>query len=96
VPCSPRQFRKAYEWLEVESAEFVEQAGGTAPSKQVDKKASPPTKGPQLPAWLSTLAPKAQTRPGSTYFSFPEADMKLLNGLNDLLLKFGVFKVPSQ
>eukprot|EP00193_Tetraselmis_chui_P009996 CAMPEP_0177784900 /NCGR_PEP_ID=MMETSP0491_2-20121128/19983_1 /TAXON_ID=63592 /ORGANISM="Tetraselmis chuii, Strain PLY429" /LENGTH=352 /DNA_ID=CAMNT_0019305769 /DNA_START=204 /DNA_END=1264 /DNA_ORIENTATION=+ len=92
VPCSPREFRKAYEWLE---AEFVEQAGGTAPSKQVDK-ASPPTKGPELLAWLSAIAPKAQKRPGSAYFSFPEADMKLLNGLNDLLLKFGVFKVPSQ
>ncbi len=79
VSATPRDFREAFAWLEAESAEFA--SGG------VEK-----TPRGQKTAWLPLpfLGPRGLQR--GEFFRYREADLKLLNGLNGILLRLGVFK----
>lgn len=89
IACSPREFRKAYDWLEAESREYVSGSEGTAPK-------AAPEQTSRLPAWLPSLGRGKSAAKDSGYFTFPEADMKLLNGLNEILLRVGVFNAPRR
>lgn len=89
VACNPREFRKAYEWLEAESGEFASGA-------QEEPEAAAPARKGGLPAWWPFAEPRGKASKRSAYFTFPEADMKLLNGLNKILLDVGVFKTKRQ
>ena len=90
IKAGPRDFRQAFDWLESESAEFSRGTQAALPEPAV------PQTGLQLPAWLTPFSPTLRGSGMSVsqkkYFQFPEADLKLLNGLNDILLRLGIFK----
>eukprot|EP00951_Prasinocladus_malaysianus_P009631 scaffold70307_cov44-Prasinocladus_malaysianus.AAC.2 len=90
IPATPKDFRQAFDWLEAESQEFGS-AGAKTEANVADEEEERQSKGSL--GWLSALRPPgAVAGKKNNFFKYNEADMKLLNGINETLLKFGVFK----
>jgi len=86
IRAGPADFKRAFDWLEDESGSYLPPGGTTA---QLAKRRS------GAPSWLPSLFPQIAGGGRNEYFRFPESDLKLLNALNDILVKSRVFTPPT-